>query len=150
MSRIPDPIYAIVDGEKLCAYCEVVKLVDDFLPSMRTNNKVPCRCCDRETHRELRTRTYRSRNLRVNYGMTLEEYEEKLEAQNGVCAICHEPETGTIFGEIRWLSVDHDHATNQVRALLCSSCNRMLGILENLPEELIESGYKYLAEWKVV
>lgn len=50
-------------------------------------------------------------------------------AQNGVCAICrHECERG------RALSVDHDHCTGQIRGLLCSNCNLVLGLFGDNPE----------------
>jgi hypothetical protein len=46
-----------------------------------------------------------------------------LKEQNNSCAICG------INGEElkRKLSVDHNHETNQVRGLLCNSCNLGLG-----------------------
>ena len=67
-----------------------------------------------------------ARNLRGNqlrrYGLTHEAYESMLVAQNRVCAICHKP---NIEGYA--LSVDHDHKTGKVRALLCVKCNMALG-----------------------
>lgn len=64
--------------------------------------------------------------------------------QNDLCAICRSPETGKNKGGVlRRLSVDHDHATGAIRALLCSHCNRMLGhARESI--EVLESAIGYL------
>jgi hypothetical protein len=60
------------------------------------------------------------------YGLTLDEYSQMLEAQNHVCAICRHPERAHHRRAAR-LSVDHDHATGRVRALLCFKCNAGIG-----------------------
>lgn len=52
-------------------------------------------------------------------------------AQNGVCAICKKTCTCG-----RSLAVDHNHKTGKVRALLCSRCNRGLGLFMENPEYL--------------
>jgi hypothetical protein len=57
------------------------------------------------------------------------EYDQILAAQGGVCAIC-----GNICRTGRALAVDHDHQNGVVRALLCLTCNRNLGIFENFRE----------------
>ena len=60
--------------------------------------------------------------LKCNYDISLEEYNDLLNKQNGVCAICEKAcSTG------RRLCVDHDHKTNKVRGLLCLNCNRGIG-----------------------
>lgn len=69
--------------------------------------------------------------LQEKYGITENEYAALLEKQNGVCAICEEPETATRDGAPVRLSVDHDHATGRVRGLLCHGCNRALGLVED-------------------
>lgn len=53
-----------------------------------------------------------------------------VEAQNNVCAICGNPETGIYPAskKPRRLAVDHDHDTNTVRGLLCGPCNMALGL----------------------
>lgn len=69
------------------------------------------------------------------YGLTLEDYQALLEAQKGVCAVCHQPETRkTKAGKVAPLHVDHDHQTGQVRSLLCHRCNMALGYVREDPE----------------
>src|SRR5438105_5769745 len=67
-------------------------------------------------HRMLQLRAH----LQRTYNMTIEQYDELLEKQGGVCAICQTPP------KKNRLSVDHDHATDRVRGLLCPTCNRFL------------------------
>jgi Recombination endonuclease VII len=61
-----------------------------------------------------------------NYKLTIAQWNRIFEHQSGVCYACHNPEP--VKG--RRLSVDHDHATGEVRGLLCSRCNPILGKLE--------------------
>jgi Recombination endonuclease VII len=56
----------------------------------------------------------------ATYGITGEQYDALLEAQGGRCAIC-----GNRPRKQR-LAVDHDHATGEVRGLLCKRCNHNL------------------------
>lgn len=58
-----------------------------------------------------------------SYGITLEEYEEKVKSQNNLCAICKNPETRTLNGKVKRLGVDHSHISGQTRDLLCADCN---------------------------
>ena len=68
--------------------------------------------------------------LGYKYGITLDEYEEMLAGQNGVCASCGTPPSG------RKLSVDHDHETGVIRGLLCQPCNTALGLLKESPDRI--------------
>lgn len=89
------------------------------------------------------------RNLRRNYGITLEEYLEKFKNQNGACAICHKEET-TVNGHskaIKRLSVDHCHNSEKVRELLCNRCNTSLGLAED-NIELLQEMINYLNKHK--
>lgn len=63
----------------------------------------------------------RDRNLRKNFGISADDYDAQDAYQHGLCAIC-----GTEPG-VRRLAVDHDHATGEVRGLLCINCNQALG-----------------------
>ena len=59
--------------------------------------------------------------------MTLDDYNDLVKRQNGLCAICGKIETvSNQFGP-RPLCVDHCHKTGKVRGLLCSQCNHLLG-----------------------
>lgn len=84
----------------------------------------------------MRDKTFRA-NIKKLYGLTPEDYWGMFDAQNGVCAICNEPESiTTTDGVRRRLAVDHDHKTGRVRALLCTSCNLGLGAFKDDPERL--------------
>jgi hypothetical protein len=58
--------------------------------------------------------------LRATYGIDLLSYTRIVEMQCGRCLLC-ERLTSV-------LHVDHDHETNEIRGLLCGSCNRGLGL----------------------
>ncbi len=83
-------------------------------------------------------------HIKHRYGISKEQYDEKLRLQDNKCAICNKEEIRlSTSGEIRKLSVDHDHDTNEVRDLLCYKCNWIIGVLgDNL--ELLEKVKLYL------
>ena len=87
----------------------------------------------------------RNSRFLYKYGITLATYEQMREAQGGRCAICGNIETVDKNGRIRPLVVDHDHATGQVRALLCQYCNAALGMLRDRPE-LADRAAAYLRQ----
>ena len=85
-----------------------------------------------------KARWNRASRLR-GYGLTQEAFDARLEAQGYVCAMGGEP-----FTEDSVICVDHDHACcpssmkscgKCVRGLLCSGCNRALGIVERKGEQ---------------
>lgn len=66
----------------------------------------------------------RNATLISRFGISLEEYTALLEKQGGVCALCGQLER--MKGK-KNLSVDHNHKTGKIRALLCHRCNAALG-----------------------
>ena len=75
--------------------------------------------------------------LKRTFNISLEEYNELLVKQNGVCAICLKPESAkNKHGTIWQLAVDHCHNTNKNRGLLCSRCNTALGLMQDDPVTL--------------
>lgn len=90
---------------------------------------------DRRSYR-MSKEAQRHYGLRRYYGMTGEQYGEMLAAQKGLCAICQKPETAMFNGVPKVLHVDHCHAGGGIRALLCGSCNGMLGLAKDSPATL--------------
>ena len=87
----------------------------------------------------------RKKNLKLDYGLTVEGYELRLLAQSGKCAVCGM--AGNVGG--KRLAVDHDHRTGEIRGLLCNPCNLRLGwveddptILNRVAEYLRNGGFK--------
>lgn len=70
------------------------------------------------------------------YGLSIDQWGELQSRANGLCEICHLPETKTVNGTLRALSIDHDHRTGCVRGLLCDRCNTVIGAVEESPELL--------------
>ena len=77
---------------------------------------------------------HRNHNYLYRHGITNKQYEQMLEAQNSVCAICGRPETVIRYGKIQPLCIDHDHKTGKNRALLCFYYNTTLGKIEKTSE----------------
>lgn len=84
--------------------------------------------------------------MKARYGITLEQYNEMLKDQGGVCALC-----GGVNRGGRALSVDHDHGCCRgprscgqcVRALLCGNCNLGLGHFHD-DVELMKQAIEYV------
>ena len=57
-----------------------------------------------------------------------------LAKQNGACAICESVRPDSTRNQ-NW-HVDHDHATNAYRGILCGNCNRGLGLFRDNPDFL--------------
>lgn len=72
-------------------------------------------------------------------GITPEIWYSMYDRQQGCCAICGKHQSNFK----RKLDVDHNHTTGKVRALLCSSCNKNVGVYEQHAEKLA----KYLLEY---
>ncbi len=76
------------------------------------------------------------------YGISREDWDAMLDRQGGKCAICKGEPHPNHHG--RRFHVDHCHATNRIRGLLCGNCNTALGLFKDDPERLA-SAIAYLA-----
>ena len=101
-----------IKRDKLSCYCR--KCTMEAVRERRKKNPIKSRECDRRKH------------YKAKFGITLLQYDEMFELQNGVCAIC-----GQVDITGRRLAVDHNHSTGEVRGLLCTKCNVRVGVLEN-------------------
>lgn len=142
--------------EKYCNKCKETKSITEFVKTKYTKSGVTsnCKSCRnayskhrRETKYEFVRATEKESHRRWRlfqmYGITRDEYDQKLADQNNCCAIC-----GThVSNTKRALAVDHDHDTNKVRGLLCGKCNTGLGQFQD-SIELLEQAVNYLKEHK--
>ena len=81
---------------------------------------------DRERHKTPERKRWKlNRDLLAKYGITVEEYEELSKKQGHVCSICGCSQLPSKV--CKRLVVDHCHQTGEVRGLLCSHCNFLLG-----------------------
>lgn len=78
----------------------------------------------------------RNTALKINYGITLDDYLMLFNKQEGKCAICLRLQPKT-------LHVDHCHSSKKVRGLLCQRCNMGIGFLDDNTERL-KMAVKYL------
>ena len=108
-----------------------------------------CKLCAnrlaREHHKQNRSNNpeykkyARDQYTKNKYGLTLDQYTEKLATQKNECAIC----------QVKLLTsgskthLDHDHRTGQLRAFLCTNCNRGLGHFQESTNNL-EKAIQYL------
>lgn len=103
---------------------------------------------ERASGREYKKRnldTQKNGHLKRGFGITLEDFNNMLESQNSVCAICNCPESKVFkkTGKIVDMCVDHCHKTGKVRGLLCWGCNTSLGKFKDSIENL-QNAINYL------
>jgi hypothetical protein len=101
------------------------------------------------------TQRYESKNpnakrdsaFKKKYGITVGDYDVLLALQDGRCDLCGAKSSPLRNGKPVRLCVDHDHKTGKVRSLLCTTCNRFVGLLER-DRELTERIVAYLRQHK--
>lgn len=121
------------EGNLRCLSCGEIKNADEnFYPNGHRKNlpharkyQTICKDCQRDKNRQRK------------YGLSSDLFEEMVLSQGGRCAICSEESV---------LVVDHSHVEDgSVRGLLCSSCNKGIGFLQDSPE-LLRFAARYLSE----
>ncbi len=72
--------------------------------------------------------------LKRKYGISMEDYYRILDKQGGGCALCGS-KTSKSRGYKRIsdaaFCVDHCHSTGKIRGLLCTACNRAIGLIKD-------------------
>jgi hypothetical protein len=126
-----------IPSHKVCSICNIDKPAEDFPKFQKVKLRNMCKSCSNKIHNTKR----RMKNLRINFNMSLEEYEVKIAQQNSKCKICGSTEQDGVA-----LAVDHDHNTGEVRGLLCRTCNLMLGFAkDNI--SILKQSIKYLRHY---
>jgi Recombination endonuclease VII len=162
------------ESEHFCRGCQRTLPVTDFYrrTDKRAGHQSRCRECmkkkaikhyynNREHRKEVKRlwlacsveqqREYEHLRSLRSYGYTQAQYEHKLAAQGGGCAICGRKQ-GTGPGEVKQarggrFAVDHDHVTGQIRDLLCTPCNSALGSFQDDLDRM-ESAIIYILKWR--
>lgn len=97
-------------------------------------------------HRAANRDHYREKDLKRTFGIDLAEYQRMFVEQKGVCGVCRKPELSKRNGKTKWLAVDHDHVTGQVRGLLCGKCNPMIGYADE-DQDVLLAAAEYLKKY---
>ncbi len=113
---------------KFCRSCGLTKPLTEWSRNARASDGLQSRC------KACASAAARRDHLRRNYGITEGDIAKLLSSQNGLCAICRTAPA---------VHVDHDHATGEVRGLLCFRCNAALGQFDDCPETLVRAA-RYL------
>jgi hypothetical protein len=129
---------------KKCSKCKLEKSLTDF--NKHKSGKLGvhhyCKFC----HSQQRKDTYdynksRIKQILYKYNLSEEDIQIMFKNQNGKCKICNIQYDNV--SKHNALYIDHCHKTTKIRGLLCSKCNRLLGICnDNI--NILKSAINYL------
>lgn len=126
-----------------CKVCKSVKEAKRHKKNPKIRKQINDKWIEkRKEYYSKRKDSYKNQYLIKRFGIDLSQYNTMLSDQNGVCAICLKPER-TVRN--RNLAVDHCHKTGKIMGLLCSHCNRALGLLQD-NIEILKKTIIYLGE----
>ncbi len=134
------------DNTKCCTNCETTKPLEEFSPDIRGRKGRQSKCKEcrnwikKHHHDPNHKRNY---DLQSKYGITINDYDNILEAQGNCCDICS---TDTPDGTGRFV-VDHCHNTGKMRGIVCSKCNIMLGMARD-DTGILKAAIHYLDKQK--
>lgn len=139
---------------KRCSVCKQRHELAEFYRSQSSPDGRGYRCkrCDTAARRQYALKhaakwaeSRHAIRIKAIFGIDRDTYEAMLIAQNHACAICKTlvGDTAAYRNGVRRLSIDHDHDSGKVRGLLCSSCNRGIGLLKD-SEDVLAAAIIYL------
>ena len=139
---------------RVCTSCQIEKPFADFHRAKKgkfglQSHCKPCAIAASMKRHKARPieakRLIKRRHILKKQGLSEELYELIWDLQEGKCAVCARPETGTsgIHRTPCQLAVDHDHASGMVLGLLCSRCNTGIGLFRDDPK-LLNAAQEYL------
>ena len=157
--------YTDKNGYKHCRVCRNNRMVERRKNDVRVGrghtNKAKTHCPKGHEYNDTNTylnpdgrrmcrtcaRANGARQVIKKYGISVEQFNEMLDVQRGMCAIC-----SITLTKQTSMCVDHDHAccpTSQacgkcVRGILCHACNRGLGAFKDNIQYL-QSAINYLS-----
>lgn len=140
-----------LEGQQRCCTCKAYKPLSEYHKDKTTRYgvSVSCKECSNDRsktlhkNRMLSDPTYalnkKNQYIKHKWGMSREEYDARLLAQDGKCAVCKQ-EQPTAYWHL-----DHNHKTGALRDFLCSNCNRGIG---HLKEDLtiLNNAIEYLTK----
>lgn len=123
------------EGKNICHVCGYTKSLKGFYKSNHVKTGYLNTCI------ECKKIYDKNSKLKYCYGINLDDYNKLLEIQNNRCAVCK-----IHFNTHKFqIVVDHNHTTNQIRGLLCHTCNRALGLLKD-NTQILYSAIRYLKQ----
>lgn len=141
-----------LDAPVTCSRCKETKTGHDFAIAKNKKRGISysCRACLLIGYRErIRNRagseSIKWYQVKAKFGITKEQWHERLAAQGFKCLICTLDLRVIAEGrrDKRTACLDHDHKTGKIRGFLCPKCNQGLGLLNDSPE-LLEAAAVYL------
>jgi hypothetical protein len=113
----------ILDG--VCRECQQTFTFETFKDS------TPKTFCSKRCRNRAKSRDYQ-------WGLSPEAWREMLASQDHKCKICINP-----LGEAQERHIDHCHETQQMRGVLCNTCNVGLGMFQD-SSDLLRAALAYL------
>ena len=156
-TEIMEHQFDVVIKSKTCRKCKEEKAIDQFCRTKSSKDGInsickKCvrvyKCFYRNKNKEVLVYKNYINKLKREYNIDIHIYNSMKSLQNAVCAICKKEETAKYTSSRKIdLLVDHSHATNKVRGLLCRKCNFMLGFC-NDDISILENAINYLKKYQ--
>jgi hypothetical protein len=119
-----------IESERLAAQGRSAKFRDNNRERLREYQRLWQRAARLKNPERLRMRG-RKTNIKRSYGITAEEYEAKLAAQNNLCALCGK--SFDLTNEMTRPHLDHNHVTDKLRDFIHGRCNLGIGHFHDDP-----------------
>lgn len=132
---------------KKCRRCLKEKSLSEFWKdkSNKDGHKNICIGCNRllnkywyERNRKEKINYSKNKYCKYRYGISFDDKRKLWLGQDKKCLICREE---MLLGKS--CHIDHDHNTKEIRGLLCSKCNQLIGLARK-SKEILLSAIKYL------